>query len=88
MEKIQQYLGDNPLIYGIFLFLLGGFFLFGAIFDWHWIFGNVSPVNYDLGKVDGLVNFFGRKTSRVLFAILSILVMAGGLVWFFIHLKH
>ena len=75
------------MVYGIFLIMLGVFLLLGAIFDWHWIFGNISPVNYDLGKVDGLVNFFGRKTARVVLAILSISVMAGGVVWIYIHLK-
>jgi predicted transporter len=63
MENIQQFLSDNPVIYGFFLFLLGLLFLLGAIFDWNWIYGNVSPVNYNLEKIDGIVNFFGRKAG-------------------------
>ena len=83
MENIQQFLSDNPVVYGIFLFLLGLFFLLGAIFGWNWIFGNVSPVNYDFRKIDGLVNFFGRKTARIIFGTFSVLMMLGGVfvIW-------
>jgi hypothetical protein len=80
MENIQQFLSDNPVIYGIFLLLLGLFLLLGAIFGWNWIFGNVSPVNYDFGKIDGLVNFFGQKTARIIFGTFSVLVMLGGVL--------
>ena len=89
MENIQQFLSDNPVIYGIFLFLLGLFLLLGAIFDWNWIYGNVSPVNYDWGKIDGIVNCFGRKTARIILGTFSVLVMLGGVLVILLSLtKH
>ena len=83
METIQQFLKDNPVVYGIFLILLGLFLLSGAIFDWNWLFGNVSPTNYNANKIDGLVNLFGRKTARVVFGALCLFVILGGIlmVW-------
>ena len=83
MENIQQFLSDNPVVYGVFLFLLGLFLLLGAISDWNWIYGNISQVNYDLGKIDGMVNIFGRKTARVVCGVFSVLMMFGGvlLIW-------
>jgi len=80
METVQQFLSDNPAVYGIFLFLLGLFLLLGAIFDWNWIFGNISRTNYDFGKIDGMVNFFGRKTARVISGVFFALMMLGGVL--------
>ena len=88
MEKIQQYLSDNPAAYGTFLILLGLFLLLGAVFDWNWIFGDVSPVNYSFRKIDGIINFFGRKTARVLFGIVSVAIMLGGILWIYASLKN
>ena len=80
MEIIQQYLSDNPVIYGFFLFLLGLFLFLGSLFNRNWIFGNTSPVNFDLCKIDGLVNIFGRKTARIIFGIFCVLMMLGGVL--------
>ena len=88
MENIQQFLSDNPVIYGFFLFLLGLLFLLGAIFDWNWIYGNVSPVNYNLEKIDGIVNFFGRKTARVVSGVFFVLMMLGGVLVIWLNLKQ
>ena len=87
MESVQQFLSDNPVIYGIFLFLLGLFLLLGAVFDWNWIFGNVSRINYDFGKIDGLVNFFGRKTARFIFGAVCVFIMLSGVLVIWLSLK-
>ena len=87
MENVQQYLSDNPVIYGIFLFLLGLFLLLGAVFDWNWIFGNVSRINYDFGKIDGLVNFFGRKAARFIFGAVCVFIMLSGVLVIWLSLK-
>ena len=87
MDKVQQFLKDNPVVYGIFLILLGLFFLIGTIFDWGWIFGNISPVSYNLGKIDGMVNIFGRKTARIVFGVFSVLVILGGVLVIWLNLK-
>jgi len=87
MDNIQQFLKDNPVIYGIFLILLGLFLLLGAVFDWNWLFGNVSRTNYNARKIDGLVNLFGRKTARVVFGALCFLMILGGVLIIWLSLK-
>ena len=83
MDNIQQFFKDNPAAYGIFFILLGVFLLLGAIFDWNWLFGNVSQT-FNTRKIDGLVNLFGRKTARVVFGALCFLIIFCGVltVWF------
>ena len=87
-DNIQPFLRDNPVIYGIVFFLLGLFLFLGAVFDWNWIFGNISKTNYDSRKIDGLTNLFGRKTARFLFGALCLLIMLSGLIAVWLNLKQ
>jgi hypothetical protein len=59
--------------------------LLAAIFDWDWVFGNVSGVTYNLKKVDGWVNFFGRKIARIIFGVSSFFTILAGILWFLIY---
>ncbi|MCL2148653.1 MAG: Imm17 family immunity protein [Methanomassiliicoccaceae archaeon] len=79
-ERVGQFLKDNPVSFGVFAVLIGVFGLLGAVFDWDWLFGNVSGVDYNLGKVDGLVNFFGRPAARVIFGASCFLPILCGVV--------
>lgn len=87
MEKVQQFFASHPEWAGVLIVAIGVFFLLACIFDWQCVFGNVSPVNYSVSKVDGLVNFFGRKTARVICAIVASGAIIGGIVWIWIYLK-
>jgi len=87
MDKIQQYLASNPEWAGVLIVVIGILLLCSAIFDWNWIFGHGSATNFNLWKVDGIMNIFGRKTARVILAIFSIAMIAGGIVWIWIYLK-
>ena len=87
MEKIAEFLKTHPFVYGIFLVLLGSFFLAGSVFNWHWIFGSISPVNFDTGKIDGLVNIFGRKTARIVFGVFSSILILSGIFVIWLSLK-
>ena len=87
MEKIQQFLALHPEWAGVLMISIGVLLLCASIFDWNWIFGNVSATNYNLWKVDGIVNVFGRKTARFVLAILSLAVIAGGITWVLIYWK-
>jgi hypothetical protein len=42
---------------------------------------------YNTRKIDGLVNIFGRKTARIICGILSLTVIAGGLIWIWVTLR-
>jgi hypothetical protein len=59
--------------------------LISSIFNWNFVFGDVSGVTYNLKKIDGWVNMFGRKPARVVFGIVSSLVIIAGIVWFLIY---
>ncbi len=87
MEKVQQFFASHPEWAGVLIVVIGVVLLLACIFDWHWIFGDINPNNYSLSKVDGLVNFFGRKTARVLCAGVALMMITGGIVWIWIYLK-
>lgn len=80
---IQLYIIDNKAWGGLFFILIGILFLIGAIKDWNWIFGNVSPTTYNLRKLDGIINMFGRKTGRVFAGIGGVLIIICGIVWLY-----
>jgi len=48
MEKIQQFLALHPEWAGVLMISIGVLLLWASIFDWIWIFGNVSATNYNL----------------------------------------
>ncbi|MDR2905120.1 MAG: immunity 17 family protein [Helicobacteraceae bacterium] len=85
MEQIKEFLAANPHYFGLLFVIIGVGGLLASIFDWSWIFGDVSGIAYNLKKIDGWVNMFGRKTARILFGILSSFVILGGIVWFVIY---
>ena len=85
METIQTYFQDNQILGGVLLLFIGIMLLLGSIYDWNWIFGNINPNNYNTQKTDGLLNMFGRKTARVIFGIISVVVMIGGIGWIIIY---
>jgi len=80
-DEITNYVKSRPALIGVFIALVGLFLLLGSIFNWNWIFGDVSPATYSLRKIDGLINLFGRKTARVIFgAISSVIILLGVLI--------
>ena len=87
MEKIQQFFSDNPVWGGVFIAAIGLFILFASIFDWEWIFGNVNRATYSLNKIDGIVNFLGRKTARVIAGFTGVIVILAGILWIWIYMK-
>ena len=80
METIKQYVADNPYVWGVFTILFGLFFLLAAIYDWKIIYGDVSTVTYNLNKIDGWINMFGKKTARVIGGAFSVLLILLGIV--------
>jgi hypothetical protein len=60
-----------------------------AIFNWDWLFKkDVSGVTYCLKKIDGWINMFGRGTARIAVGVGSVILIATGVVWFYIYACH
>jgi uncharacterized membrane protein YidH (DUF202 family) len=89
MEQIKQFFEDlfteNPHYFGFFIVFVGVLVLLAAIFDWNWLFGNVSGVTYNLKKIDGWVNWFGRRNARIISGVFAVLLILGGLFWFLLY---
>ena len=83
-ERIKQFFTDNPRFFGLFIVFVGVGGLVCAIIDVDWLYGDVNRTTYNLTKIDGWVNFFGRKTARILSGILSVVVILSGLLWFWL----
>ncbi|MDR2204810.1 MAG: immunity 17 family protein [Flavobacteriaceae bacterium] len=79
-DKIQQFLSNNPTAFGALIALMGLLLFLGSVFDWNWIFGDVSRTTYSLTKLDGWVNLFGRKTARIIFGTVSFFVFLVGVL--------
>jgi hypothetical protein len=87
MEKIQQFLADNPVWGGVFITVVGITLLMASVYDWNWLFGDINPITYNTRKIDGLVNLFGRRTARIACGILAVLTIMGGLVWIWLSIR-
>jgi hypothetical protein len=81
-EKTKMFLLENPHYLGLFFALLGVGGLICAIMDVNWLFGDVNTTTYNLSKIDGWVNFFGRNPARIIFGVFSLVVIIAGLSWF------
>jgi hypothetical protein len=85
LDKLKAFLTEKPQYFGIFFILIGIGGLVSAIVDAHWLFGDVSGVTYNLKKIDGWVNFFGRKPARVISGVFSVFVIFAGIFWFWAY---
>ena len=90
MDDIANFLKNSPVAIGLVVVLIGLFLFLGSVFNWNWIFGDISSVNYNPGKIDGLVNIFGRTTARVILGALSLFIFITGAVilWYCWTIKH
>jgi hypothetical protein len=61
ISTIKSYHTVTPAYFSIFFLLVCVVGLLSALFDANWLFGSVSGVTYNLKKIDGWVNLFGRK---------------------------
>jgi hypothetical protein len=87
-DKLKSFLAGNPHYLGLFFALFGIAGLICAVTDSNWLFGDVSKVTYNLKKIDGWVNFFGRKTARFISGIISVIIILSGFFWFIAGLKR
>ena len=85
MGKIKDFFTERPEYFGILMAVMGVIFLIAAIKDAHWLFGDVNKATYNLKKLDGWVNMFGRKTARIISGIMSVMLIIAGGAWFVIY---
>ncbi|MFR9165931.1 MAG: immunity 17 family protein [Dysgonomonas sp.] len=81
IELFKIYFIQNKALGGVFFIAVGIMLIVGAVKNWNWIFGDVSPVTYDLTKLDGIINIFGRKTARVFAGIGGVILILCGIAW-------
>jgi hypothetical protein len=76
-HKVEQFFRENPKFLGIFVILVGIFILMASIFNWNWIFSGHS---WNLKKIEGISNFFGRGIARLFFGIGGIGIIILGII--------
>ena len=77
-EKLRQLVAENPPLYlGWFTLGVGIFILTASVFNWDWIFKGHS---YNLQKIEGISNMFGRGIARIYFGIGGIVCIILGII--------
>jgi hypothetical protein len=86
LEKVRVYFEENPAYFGFVLIGLGIIGLIASIKGSKWLFEtDVSGSAYNLDKLDGWINVFGKKTAHVVAGIASVLLIICGIVWFWLY---
>ena len=87
MENLKSFFSANPHYFGLLFALFGVVMLIAAIKGAKWLFEkDVSTLTYDIKKIDGWINLFGKKTAQVIVGIGSVVVIIAGLAWFFLSI--
>ena len=82
-DKLQLLISENPMYYlGLFSLFVGIFIVAASVFNWDWIFKGHS---YNLQKIEGIANFFGRGFARIYFGICGIICCAVGIILIYIN---
>jgi uncharacterized membrane protein YidH (DUF202 family) len=80
-DRIGKILKENPKYFGIFLIVVGVFMLAASICNWNWVFHSHS---FNLNKIQGISNMFGRGFARFLFGIGGLVITVLGIGWIII----
>ncbi|MCL2114911.1 MAG: Imm17 family immunity protein [Methanobrevibacter sp.] len=82
IDEIIEFFSEQPQYFGIIFVCFGILMICAGIKNWGWFFiGN----NYDLNKIEGINNFFGRKIARIVTVFSGIVVVIAGIVWYWIY---
>jgi hypothetical protein len=66
-DRLQEFISQRPMyFFGWFALAVGVFMLAASIFHWKWVFSGYS---YNMKKIEGISNMFGRGFARVWFGI-------------------
>ena len=84
-DKLKHLFAENPSCFGWFIVAVGVLFIAAAIMDAEWLFGHARTFN--LSRIEGWVNFFGRNTTRVIVGGTGLFIIAIGIIWVWISSK-
>ena len=77
IDRLGEYLQQNPTIFGWLMVALGAVFLYGSIRRWGWLFeGGDGMFN-----IAWVAETFGFRTAQILFVLLSLLFVGAGIAW-------
>jgi hypothetical protein len=65
-ERVGNLFKENPKYFGGFVVIFGCFMVLASVFNWNWIFRGHS---YNLEKIEGISNMFGRGFARIWFGL-------------------
>ncbi|MDR2966687.1 MAG: immunity 17 family protein [Methanobacteriaceae archaeon] len=82
IEEITNFFTEQPQYFGIIFVCFGIFMLFAGIKNWEWLFEGPS---YNLNKIEGIDNFFGRSVARIVAIIGGVMVIIAGITWYYIY---
>jgi tetrahydromethanopterin S-methyltransferase subunit G len=80
MENIQQFFQDNPRLFGIVLIVFGIIIFMANKLNAKWFFGT-NRNTYNLNKMDGWINLFGKKAGKIIGYGISIGIIISGIVF-------
>jgi hypothetical protein len=82
-EKIQLFFKENPQYLGPLFIAFGALLLIGSIKNSKFLLPDTN--SWNLKKMDGWVNFFGRGFTRICVGIGGVIVILAGIAWFFAY---
>ena len=82
LEAIKEFFAKNPHYFGIIFCAAGVLMLMASVKNWDWFFRGPS---WNLEKIEGINNFWGRTVARIVAGIGGIVVIIAGIVWFLIY---
>lgn len=86
LDNLKTFFKENPQYFGLLFIAFGIIMLISSIKGSKWLFEkDVSTLTYNVNKIDGLINLFGKKTARIIVAVSSIVVILSGILWFWIY---
>ncbi len=82
---MKQLANFGPQFLGIFVIILGIGVMILSIANPDWFFSNSKTFNLD--KVQGWINFFGRNTTRAIMIFMSLCMIIFGIFWIWAYSK-
>jgi hypothetical protein len=76
-DRIGKFLSENPRYFAVFVIAFGVFAIAAAVFNWDWVFRGHS---FNIHKLEGLSNLFGRGTARFVFGGSGLLCVITGII--------
>ncbi|MDR1974446.1 MAG: hypothetical protein LBQ31_07205 [Bacteroidales bacterium] len=80
MENIQKYFQENPRIFGIVLIIFGLIIFITNKLNAK-LFFETNKNTYNLNKLDGWINIFGKRVGKIIGYIMSIGIIISGIVF-------